>query len=229
MKCWICGDEATSGEHMTKASDLRSLFGHVSHRAPLFMHTSERRSQAIPGVKSNKLKFKALLCTRCNNERTQPHDLAWEALSQYLRDRRPPIRPGAIVRLAPVFPGSVHRSMLNVHLYFLKLLGCLVVEHSIPIDIGALSTSILEGRAHPNVYLAFRAITDRRFHRHAGQSEVQTAQLHGRVAFASWFYEVGPLSVNVMYAEPNEHRKGLVNAWHPSSITKLIRIAEGET
>ena len=224
MKCWICGDEASSGEHMTKASDLRSLFGRVSQRTPLFLHTPEKRNQAVPGVKSDKLKFKPLLCAPCNNERTQPHDHAWTALSKYLRERQPPIRSGTVVRLAPVFPGSIHQSMLNVHLYFLKLFGCLVVEHSVPLDISEFSTSILQGSAHPKVYLAFWAVADRRSHRYAGQSEVQTDQLDGGIAFASWFYEVGPLSVNVIYAEPNERRRGLIHAWHPSNTTKLVRI-----
>lgn len=224
MKCWICGDEASSGEHMTKASDLRSLFGHVSQRMPIFLHTPGHLNQRVPGIKSDKLKFKSLLCATCNNSRTQPHDRAWEALSKYLRERQPPVRPGTIIKLAPVFPGRVHQSMLNVHLFFLKLFGCLIVEHSVPLNIKEFSTAILQGHAHPKVYVAFEAITDQRFRRHAGQSEVQTAQLHGRVAFASWLYDVGLLSVHIMYAEPNEHRKGLVHAWHPSSVTKVVRV-----
>lgn len=26
-KCWICGEDATTGEHKTKKSDLKSVFG----------------------------------------------------------------------------------------------------------------------------------------------------------------------------------------------------------
>ena len=29
MECWICGAQASSGEHLTKASDLRMIFGNA--------------------------------------------------------------------------------------------------------------------------------------------------------------------------------------------------------
>ena len=54
MKCWICGDDANSGEHMIKASDLKSLFGHVTQMAPLYFHTDEKRNQPVAGIKSDK-------------------------------------------------------------------------------------------------------------------------------------------------------------------------------
>ncbi len=47
MKCWICGDEGTTGEHIIKASDLNSLYQDVSQNRPLFLHTEERRDQQI--------------------------------------------------------------------------------------------------------------------------------------------------------------------------------------
>lgn len=224
MKCWICGDTASSGEHMTKASDLRSMFGPVSQRTPLFMHTPLKRNLPVAGIKSDKLKFKALLCARCNNERTQPHDQAWEALSHYLRERQPPVRPGMVVNLATVFPGKVKQSMLYVHLYFVKLFGCLIVENSVPMDIGPFSAAILQERAHPNVHLSLWALLDHGAHKFAGQTPIETARLHGRVAFATWVHYVGHIAVNVMYAEPGERRHGLLTAWHPANVTKLMHL-----
>lgn len=85
MKCWICGNEANSGEHILKASDLSSIFGPVTTHAPLYKHTAKQKNQLIQGIKSDQLKSKARLCARCNNERTKPHDKAWEHLSAYLR------------------------------------------------------------------------------------------------------------------------------------------------
>jgi len=229
MKCWICNNEASSGEHLTKASDLRSLFGHVSQKSPLFLHVRGNLNQKIPGIKSDRLKSKALLCNHCNNAKTQPHDRAWEALSKYLRTRSPPIRPGNLIRLSPVFPGQIHRSMLNVHLYFLKLFGCLIKENSIPLDIGAFASAIREETAHPYVYLAFEAITDRRHHKLAGRTPVSTAQLNGRVMHAVWLYDVGPISVHVMYCEPTERRKSIAHSWHPDQPTKFLRIIDNRT
>lgn len=209
---------------MTKASDLKSMFGTVTQSAPLYMHTPLKRNLPVQGIKSDKLKFKALLCQRCNNERTQPHDHAWERLSRYLRERQPPVHPGSVINLAKVFPGKVRQSMLWVHLYFVKLFGCLIAEHSVPVDLRPFSAAILSGQAHPNVHLSVWALRADRSRGFAGQTPVETAQLHGVVAFATWLYFVGNIAVNVMYAEPGEHRRGLLDAWHPSKVAKLLRL-----
>lgn len=52
MKCWVCGDQADSGEHMIKASDLKATFGNVAQKSPLFRHTNQKRNQRIGGIKS---------------------------------------------------------------------------------------------------------------------------------------------------------------------------------
>ena len=88
IKCWICGDEGTTGEHIIKALDLKSLYKNVSQRHPLFLHTNVRRNQRIGSInKSDKLKSKALICKHCNNARTAPHDNAWHpsSLSKQIR------------------------------------------------------------------------------------------------------------------------------------------------
>lgn len=224
MKCWICGDEANSGEHLIKASDLKSLFNHVTQNSPLYFHRDQKRNYPIGGIKSDKLKYQALICVRCNNERTQSHDRAWERLSYYLRKRQPPIRPGMLVRLDRAFPGKVSKSMLDVHLFFLKLFGCLITENKIPIDISEFSQCILRGVPHPKVWLALWTGLQHPNIKHVGCSSVETAKLDGCIAYASWFYVVDKVAVNIMYAEPSEHRKGLVHAWHPFSVGKRVRI-----
>ena len=225
MKCWICNNEANSGEHLIKASDLKSVFGNITQKFPLFLHSEQRRNQPIPGIKSNKLKYNARLCANCNNKLTQRHDLACEKLSNYLRNRQPHIKPKMLIRLNRTFPGSVSKSMLAVHLYFLKLFGCLITENDVPINIDQFAQSILRGIPHPKVWLAFRTGLQHPNIKHVGCSHVETVQLGGRVVFASWFYVIDKLAINVMYSEPGEHRRGLVDAWHPSHIGKHIRIS----
>lgn len=118
MKCWICGNEANSAEHFIKASDLRSLFGHVTQDKPIYMSTSINRNQPIRGIKSAKLKYNSRICCKCNNECTQKHDRAWESMSDYFGLRRPPIQAGKLLRIGNIFPGTVKASMLDVHLFF---------------------------------------------------------------------------------------------------------------
>lgn len=224
MRCWICGDEAKTGEHMIKASDLKSLFGNVTQKSPLHFHTGLKRNQPIPGIKSAKLKHQAHLCAHCNNEITQPHDRAWERLSTYLQNRQPSIRPGMQVRLNRIFPGSVSKSMLNVHLYFLKLFGCLITEKTIPIEIDQFAKSILNGIPHPKVWIALCTGLHHQSIKHVGYSDVEMLLVDGRVTYASWFYVVDKVAINITFAEPSEYRKGLVHAWCPSKIGKRIRV-----
>lgn len=224
MECWICGADADSGEHLVKASDVRSVFGVVSQKKPLFFHTEEKRNQLIKGVKVSSLKSSAKICAKCNNQRTQPHDRAWEKLSLYLRLREPPFRVGDRVRLHKVFPGSVRDSVLGVHLYFVKIFGCQIAEHEIPIDIELFSEALLNGKPHPNIYLAICPQIDKGL-KSIGRSAITTEKLGDRIVFAVWFYILDKFTVRVMYAEPGERRHGLIDAWHPSSIRKCIRIS----
>ncbi len=227
MKCWICGEEAITGEHLIKASDLRSVFGHVSQRNPVYFHTALRRNQPVGGIKSDKLKSNALICARCNNQRTQPYDLAWDQLSRYLRGKRPAIRSGDWISLEKVFPGATQQSMLRVHLFFVKLFGCAIAEHNVPIDLDSFAKALLSGTPHPNVYIAISPHVDRPGMKSVGYSDLQTAQLNGRVAFGVWMYVLDGFSVRVMYALPTERRRdGLVRAWHPSTVRKCIRVAK---
>jgi hypothetical protein len=223
MRCWICGEPADSGEHMIKASDLRALFANVTQKTPIYFHNSERRNQAVGGIKSDKLKYRSRVCSKCNNERTQPHDRAWEQLSGYLRSRQPPLQKGTRVRLNRVFPGTAKRSMLGVHLYFVKLFGCLIAEHSIPLDLSAFSSAILRDSPHPKVHLAFWVGLGDPARKHVARSHVQTASLGGTIVYAGWFYSVHPVSVNVIYSEATEHRKGLVHAWHPTTVGRYVQ------
>lgn len=225
VKCWICGAEANSGEHRVKASDLRSIFGHVRQERPVFYHTAARRNLPVKGINAGILKSVARICERCNNDRTQDHDRAWEHLSKYLRAQSPLI-PGDPINLLRVFPGRIRASMLNVHLFFVKIFGCLIVENAMPIDSSPFSRSLVERTAHPYVHLAISPHTDGLAAGTAGYSDFSTAQILDEVFFASWMYVLDHFSMRVMYAKPSERRDGLIDSWHPSTITSRIRVAQ---
>lgn len=226
MRCWICGAEATSGEHMVKASDLRSLFGKITNQKPLFLHSSEVRNRPVAGIRSDKFKHAKVMCIRCNGELTQPYDRAWEELSEYLRSRY--YNKSQRIRLHEVFPGNIHKSMLRVHLFFVKLFGCLIVENKIPIDIREFSNSVRRGTAHPKVHIAFWATLGQPHYHIAGRSIVDVFKyesppaLKGIPAFATWTYYVDNIAVNVMYAEPAISHPWLSHSWHPNNVGKRV-------
>jgi hypothetical protein len=125
--CWICGlNEATSGEHKTKRSDLLAVLGSPTQEQPFFYNDLERRNKPVGGLNAKILKAPTRICTECNTTRTQPHDRAWECMSDRLRARQ--FRVGQWVRANSIFPHYTGREMTNVHLYFLKLFGCMICE-----------------------------------------------------------------------------------------------------
>jgi hypothetical protein len=76
MKCWICGNDANSGEHLMKASDLQSLFGHVTQQAPLYFHTDQRETSPSQGLDPTSLStrlFSVLTATTSARNRMTEH------------------------------------------------------------------------------------------------------------------------------------------------------------
>jgi hypothetical protein len=72
------------------------------------------------------------------------------------RERQPPLKVGGLVRGNRIFPQSTRREMKNVHLFFLKLFGCMICEakangHEVPIDIAPFSNAIMSGQPHPDI------------------------------------------------------------------------------
>ena len=221
MKCWICGDDATTGEHLIKHSDLKSQFGKVSQNKPLFLHRDGNLNYKLKTIKRDPLlKSSALICAACNNDRTSDYDRAWEKLSGYLRKKSPAIKSGDIIKLEKIFPGSAKISMLRVHLYFVKLFGCAISAHNVPIDIKPFSFGLLYEKPVNNVYLKFIPSNGMG----TGMTNMETANIKDRCAFATWFYVVGNIAVNVMFAVPGEQRQGLRCSWHPSNMSKRVKI-----
>src|SRR5512145_2713797 len=104
MNCWICNDPATTGEHKIKHSDLKSALGTRPKSPRFFYHDQTTRNLPVQGFHADLLKSASRLCAKCNNERTQPYDRAWEQLSDWLRNRNPSIKPSDVIRGNRVFP-----------------------------------------------------------------------------------------------------------------------------
>ena len=224
--CWICNrDEANSGEHKTKRSDLAAVLGSPTQDRPFYFHDLERQNKPVKSLDAKILKAPIRICDKCNTTRTQPHDRAWEHMSDQLRSRRLVI--GRWVRANRVFRHDTRRQMINVHLFFLKLFGCMLCEakasgHDVPIDIAPFSEAIMTGRPHSEVHLQFGKHdgTVGRSNLHGWSTE------HGSV-LAGWLYELDSVAVSVLFAQAGrwEHRPDL---WHPQSHTssKRLQIAD---
>jgi len=222
MKCWICGDEATSREHMIKASDLRGCFSNLSQNKPIYVHLSTKKNIPVGSVKSPRFKSAAILCHTCNSKRTQPYDRAWEILSDYLIKNWQQIEQAGEFDLSKIF--DQNHKPLDAYLYFVKLFGCRIVEHGIPVDIISFSRALLERTPHNDVYLAFGPCPDKTDHKIVGLTQIDSTNLNGDPIFASWFYMVNQVAVNIMYSPIHTSRAIMGNVWHPSYPGSVVRL-----
>lgn len=218
MPCWICGAPADSAEHMVKASDFRSVFGHVNQRTPVYRHSLGDANRPVRGVNVAPLKFQRSLCQACNNARTQPHDQAWEAFLVHFRGLRPGPRPGDAVRMGRVYPDSLSESAVSLHLYFLKQLGCHSLQNSVPIPVNQLAACILSGHPHPCVRLIFVSVAPGSSKYRIQVGDISTLNRSGRAVSAVWHYRVEELGVFVSYVEPGQVRLTRDRGWHPNDV-----------
>ena len=214
--CWICGATADSAEHMVKASDFRSVFGNITQSSPAYRQSKEHPNQPIRGAKAEILKFAPSLCGYCNSTLTQPHDRAWETLSESVRGARPALAAGSRIPLQRIFPGKVKESMLGVHLYFMKQLGCHAVEHKIPLPVNHFALCIQASIPSQALRLVFVNVPAGSSRHKIQLSPIQTHNIGGKTVSAVWSYRIETLGVFVSYCEPASPRLTRDRGWHPS-------------
>lgn len=224
MKCWICGQEATTGEHLLKAASLRELFTTVSQAQPIFYNSERKRNKRLQSIDSKYLKSKSL-CAPCNSGRTQAADRAFDILMSYLKGLPPKVLAQSSVRMNRLFPYGTRAQSVQLHLYFVKLFGCLVREGDVPIDLADFSAAICSGKPHPGIYVAV-GLMDKALAGGAGTAGLSDIHCDfyqdGKPAFVAWFIHMGNVCIQVMLAAAGEHRDGLINSWHPSRNKQLL-------
>ena len=222
-KCWICGTIGPlTAEHQVKATMLKDLFGPIIPERRLYFHNQERPNQRLKSWRADRLKFDPNICQACNSSRTQPYDDAWTLLSRALLRRVPTMAAGQRFRANRVFRYNTRRQMLNVHLYFIKLFGCMIASSKAPIDLAPFAMALMSAKAHPDFYLKFGRGIKLGKHPHVGGSDVHIASdPSGVTAYALWALGFRDFSMLVIYARPNERLQAMVNAWQPRRTNNL--------
>ncbi len=226
-KCWICGGPAKSYEHSIKRSDFRSVFPEVAQESSVFIsYSEEKRNIPIGSSNNDRLKFDAPICSACNNTLTQPHDLAWENLSKKLCETIASAGRAFGSKTIDIVDLSKDE-LLNVHLYFVKSLGCYITSSKAkPIDILTFSNAVQNNTAHPNIFLSFGTFDQLQGSNCVGVSGLcGDEDRNGDVIWLGFIYEVNRVAVKVVYAKhPNNH-PDLTNFFHPNSSGTVISVA----
>lgn len=224
MKCWICNtNEATSGEHLVKASILRSIFGEVSQAKPLFHSSARRRNRRMQSIDSKLVKLK-VLCGDCNSSKTQKMDQAFDEFLRFLERNASNLRMGSKIRLNRVYRLASRKRARDLHLYFVKLFGCVIAEKSIVIDTAPLAKAICVGRVFPSIHVGVGKVGRESLRKMAGVSNVETIvdAVSGVCVYAVWILTLGQWEFQFVYAAAGEKREGLVNAWNPSLARRIV-------
>jgi hypothetical protein len=135
VKCWICGGNANTREHKFKRSDLvRSSTTWAPDDKPYFVSGGVKRRIASPNDKV--ATFGKVLCSECNNARTQPFDLAYEAFSRWVNQADRTIMALSHLDFTVIYGADYSQSVLNLKKYFMKHLGCRLASDRYAIPAG---------------------------------------------------------------------------------------------
>ncbi|MFZ3018909.1 MAG: hypothetical protein WA056_10690 [Gallionella sp.] len=228
MKCWICGCEKMTGEHIPKASTMRDLFGSVTQQRPLYHSSAHRRNRRMQSINSELIKYQ-VLCGQCNSTMTQPYDRAWDVFWSFLNENGDAFNADTAIRFYRIFGYGARNEMLNLHLYAVKLFGCVAAEFSIPLDIAEMADAISHRRPYPNIYVGLGKRTWLTSMKVAGPSDVWAdLDCTGRCVFAVWFLAIGEWEFQFIYAVPGQKRDGMTDTWNPIQ-TRRIRLKNFDT
>ena len=155
-KCWICGNKADSGEHIIKKSILENSFSNISQKKPIFWRINGKVQKNIIGsLKSKKFHFEKKICSKCNNELTQPYDNAFDKLLNYLSCNKGNNK----IDLSKIFGKDYEKQMLYVKLYLAKIFMTKLLSSNIKyidLPVREFAEGILNGKDIEDFFIDFK-------------------------------------------------------------------------
>lgn len=124
--CWICGDPSNSREHKIKKSDFVRRYGNQPfHKISGMLHFTDGVSRNVQGPSSKILSYEPIICSNCNDNKSQPWDRAYEQFEKWLFENSRSIFQRRFILLEDVF-GSDNLSSAcpSLYKYFVKAFGC---------------------------------------------------------------------------------------------------------
>lgn len=146
--CWICGATADSREHRFKASDLTAAYGKGPYKDEnAVVHIGQHVTKKVQGYKADSLKYPPSLCSKCNNQGTQPFDRAYEAFTAWIWSNQESVLRQRHLDFRKIYGENFASERDNLVRYFAKSFACRLHNdaHPIPADI----TLSMGGRTLP--------------------------------------------------------------------------------
>jgi hypothetical protein len=124
------------------------------------------------------------------------------------------------------FPGGSRLAALQVHLYFLKLFGCKIVEDKEPIDLTGFSEALRTVQPHPEVSILIADGANDTQGLLAYDSDVyimrnQQGEIHGAI----WLYLIHPIAIKVGYIKAGQPLYLPGHPWRPSKPGIIVKLS----
>jgi hypothetical protein len=133
-KCWLCGNIADSQEHKHKKTDIKRLYGIDFEKKEFPYLDAKNGAQIIQGLNSQLLKYKKVICQKCNNERSQPFDRAYDTFITYIDANIKDLIQTQEIDFSDIFPENTMQNKFYVLKYYLKHFCCLLAQNNLTIQ-----------------------------------------------------------------------------------------------
>jgi hypothetical protein len=160
--CWWCGGVGDSREHKHKASVLRRMWGAEG----LSLGREGHDLHELRSWRSGAVKFGKVLCQKCNNERSQPFDEAYDVYEQFIQHNSARLSRSRVIDWRDVFGHDWEVQTRLLGCYAVKMFGCWIANDGFPppkalvtfLDGGDLLDTRLMLERQQSASLAHRAI-----------------------------------------------------------------------
>lgn len=134
-RCWWCGDLATTEEHRFKNSTLRRVgrtdSGDVDPQG-VFKVSGDFAGPLRSLNKGSQVRWRKNLCARCNNQRSQPFDLAHDVFEAFVIERADEMMKWKRLAWQEIYGPRWQPAARDLGRYFGKQIGCMLASSACP-------------------------------------------------------------------------------------------------
>jgi hypothetical protein len=176
-------------------------------RAKLSYLKSNDKVVQLQGSRSYHVKYKNVLCAKCNNERTQAYDQAYDTLMSFVESNRAELLRRRQIDFAQVYGSTWRRSQLDLYKYFVKAFGCRIYDaySEVPEDF---RLTLNDAQTYDRVAVCFAVNEDELARSESEQQALRIGHvIHNETAHGSPYYPR-------RYATANYYRWLLISYWY---------------
>lgn len=135
-RCWWCGDKATTEEHRFKHSTLRRIGRAdtgVTDPQGVFKVSGDFQGPLRSLNKGSQVRWRKNLCAKCNNQRSQPFDIAYDVFEAFVIDHADEMMKWKRLAWQDIYGPQWQKGALELARYVGKQIGCMLATQQLPV------------------------------------------------------------------------------------------------